>query len=102
LLRGHVRARRFTEAIALMRRWPPAWIDQGRPELVLLVGYVLYRAGLFGEALERLKPLVEESFVARHPALLYFLARAEYQSGLYAAGARDMERYLDSTRQRSR
>lgn len=101
LLCAHVRARRWAQALALLRGWPPGWLDQSGPELGLLTGYILYRAGLFGEAVERLKPLALESFVARHPVLLYFLARAEYSSGLHAAGAREMERFLAVSRRRS-
>jgi hypothetical protein len=81
-----------------MRKWPEKWIDEGGHDLELLLGYLLYKAELDDDAVDRLKPLRDDAaYVARRPAVLYYLARAEYGNGMFEPAVRNMERYLDLT-----
>jgi spermidine synthase len=90
-----VRARAWAHALMAMRKWPEKWIDEGGPDLELLLGYLLYKAELDDDAVDRLKPLIDDAaYVARRPAVLYYLARAEYGNGMFEPAVRNMERYL--------
>src|SRR5581483_954749 len=90
-----VRARAWAHALMALRKWPERWVDEGGPDLELLVGYLLYKADLADDAVDRLKPLLDDAaFVKRRPALLYYLARAEYGAGIFEASVRNMEKYL--------
>lgn len=90
-----VRARAWAHALMALRDWPEKYVDEGGPDLELLVGYLLYKVDLPSDAVDRLKPLLDEpGFLERRPALLYYLARAEYGAALFEAGVRDMERWL--------
>jgi spermidine synthase len=96
-----VRARAWAHALYAIRAWPERYVDEGGPDLELLVGYLLYKADLADDAVDRLKPLVEdEAFVARRPALLYYLARAEYGDGIFEPAVRYMERYMKAVKTR--
>jgi spermidine synthase len=93
-----VRARAWAHALMAMRSWPERYIDEGGRDLQLLLGYLMYKADLDDVACDRLKPLVDDSaFAARRPSVLYYLARAEYGTGLFEASVRNMDRYLDAT-----
>jgi hypothetical protein len=89
------RAGAYGHALLVLRDWPEHLLVEGGPDLSLLVGVLLYKAELYGEAVDRLKPLLDDpAYVARRPALYYYLARAEYGDAIYDAAARNMERFL--------
>ncbi len=91
----HVRA--WAHALMALKSWPEKYVDEGGPDLELLLGYLLYKADLADEAVDRLKPLTEEKgFLEKRPALLYYLARAEYGAAIFEPAVRNMERYLSS------
>jgi spermidine synthase len=93
-----VRARAWAHALVAFRDWPERWIDEGGLDLELLVGYLLYKADLSDDAVDRLKPLADDAaFVKRRPAVLYYLARAEYGAAMYEPAVRNMDRYLATT-----
>jgi spermidine synthase len=90
-----VRARAWAHALVALKNWPEKWIEEGGPDLQLLVGYLLYKADLPDEAVDHLKPLVDDAaYARRRPAALYYLARAEYGAALFEPAVRNMERYL--------
>jgi spermidine synthase len=90
-----VRARAWAHALMALRKWPERYIDEGGPDLELLVGYLLYKADLADDAVDRLKPLLDEpGFAQKRPALYYYLARAEYGAGIFEAAVRNMDKYL--------
>lgn len=93
----YVRAKAWAHALMAMKKWPEKWLDEGGADLNLLVGYLEYKTELDEEAVDRLKTLADDkSYVARRPSLLYYLARAEYEDGLFEASVRNMDRYLDA------
>jgi spermidine synthase len=90
-----VRARAWAHALVAMKRWPEKWVDEAGPDFSLLVGYLLYKADLPDDAVDRLKPLLDEKkWLEQRPALYYYLARAEYGDGIFEAGVRNMEKWL--------
>jgi spermidine synthase len=92
-----IRARAWAHALVAMRKWPEKWIDEGGNDLELVLGYLLYKAELDDDAVDRLKPLSDEpGYARRRPAVLYYLARAEYGNGMFEPAVRNMEKYLDA------
>ncbi len=88
---------RWAHALQAMRDWPEKWVDEGGADLQLVVGYLLYKAELEDDAVDRLKPLAADpAYVKRRPVVLYYLARSFYGEAFYEAGAREMNRYLDA------
>jgi spermidine synthase len=95
-LEDEMRRRRWAHALKAIRDWPERYVDEGGNDLQLVVGYLLYKAELEDDAVDRLKPLAaDKEYVKRRPVLLYYLARAYYGEAFYEAGAREMNRYLD-------
>jgi hypothetical protein len=89
------RVHAWAHALMALKAWPENWVDEAGDDLEYLLGYVEYKADLSDEALDRLKPLSDNpEFVARRPAVLYYLARAEYGAGIFEGGVRNMEKYL--------
>ena len=75
--------------------WPVYLLVEAGPDLSLLVGLLLYKAELYTESIDHLKRLVDDAaYVGKRPALLYYLARAEYGDAIYDAAVRNMDRFL--------
>ena len=90
-------ARRGAWAHGLMaiKDWPEKYVDEGGKDLELLIGFLLYKADMADDAVDRLKPLADDAdYVTKRPIVLYYLARAEYVDGMYEASVRNLERYL--------
>jgi spermidine synthase len=88
-------ARRYAHALQALKSWPGRWIDEGGADLELLVGFLLYKTELVDDAVDRLRPLAEDpDYVARRPALLYYLARAEYENAMPRQAVAHLARYL--------
>jgi hypothetical protein len=91
------RGRAWAHALMSMRKWPEKWIDEGGNDLNFTLGYLLYKADLDDDAVDRLKPLADDAaYIKRRPAVLYYLARAEYGNGMFEPAVRNLERYLDA------
>ncbi len=89
------RAGAYGHALIVLKEWPGYLLGEGGQDLALLIGVLLYKAELYGEAVDRLKPLLDDpSYVEKRPSLLYYLARAEYGDAIYDAAVRNMERYV--------
>ncbi len=96
------RAGAYGHALIVLKEWPGYLLGEGGQDLALLVGMLLYKAELYGESIDRLKPLLDDpAYVARRPGLLYYLARAEYGDAIYDAAVRNMERFLRTRQQPS-
>jgi hypothetical protein len=90
--------RAWGHALWALRDWPEGWVDESGSDFSLTVGYLLYKADMPDEATDRLKPLLDlKGYAEKRPALLYYLARAEYGDGIFEAAVRNMERYLTLT-----
>ena len=86
----------YAHGLLLLKDWSESMVAEAGPDFSLLVGVLLYKSSLYTEAVDRLKPLLaDDAYVRRRPALLYYLARAEYGDAIYDAAVRNMERYLD-------
>jgi hypothetical protein len=91
-----VRARAWAHALMALKGWPERYIDEGGPDVELLVGYLEYKADLCDEASDRLKPLLDvKGYAEKRPALYYYLARAEYGAAIFEAAVRNMQKWLD-------
>jgi spermidine synthase len=91
-----VRARAWAHALMALKKWPERYIDEGGPDVELLVGYLEYKADLCDEASDRLKPLLDvKGYAEKRPALYYYLARAEYGAAIFEAAVRNMQKWLD-------
>ncbi|HEY8041842.1 MAG TPA: hypothetical protein VIF15_18690, partial [Polyangiaceae bacterium] len=89
--------RKWAHALAAMRSWSGKAVDGMGPDFQLLLGYLLYKADLADQAVDRLRPLLDDdAYIKGRPALLYYLARAEYEDGQPRAGFAHMERYLET------
>ncbi len=94
-LLDELRRHRYAHALQAVARWPERQLDEAGPDVALAVGFLLYKLGLEDDALDLLKPLGQDpAAVRRRPAILYYLARSLYGDGLFAAGVREMRRYL--------
>jgi spermidine synthase len=92
-----VRAHAWAHALVALRGWPERWVDEAGPDLALLLGYVLLKADLPDEAVDKLRPLVDDAaYVKKRPALRYYLARAQYGAALFDVAVRNMTLYLSS------
>jgi len=89
-----VRGRAWAHALTAIKGWPSSWVDDAGPDFQLLLGFLLYKVDLSDEAVDKLKPLLDEKYETTRPALLYYLARAEYADGMFDAAVRNMERWL--------
>jgi spermidine synthase len=89
-----VRGKAWAHALVAIKGWPEKWFDEAGSDFQLLVGFLLYKVDLSDEAVDKLKPLLDEKYEAKRPALLYYLARAEYADGLFDAAVRNMERWI--------
>jgi hypothetical protein len=88
----------WAHALKALRDWPERWVD-ANPDLGLFLGFLLYKADpdFSDEAVDHLKPLVDDkAYLAKRPALLYYMARAEYESGIFDGAVRNMERFLEN------
>jgi hypothetical protein len=92
------RRRLWEGALVVVDGWPARYVSEGGQDLALLVGYLLYKDERWDEARGRLLPLVwDERYVARRPAVLYYLGRTEYELGHPGEGGRLLRRYLAVT-----
>jgi spermidine synthase len=92
-----MRRRRFASAFKVMEGWPETiWGRLGR-DFALLSGFLHYKAEFYGDAIGELKPLAEDAgYVARRPAVLYYLGRASFANANYGQAVSALERYIDA------
>ena len=90
-------ARRYATAYKVMENWPEdLWSGLGK-DFSMLSGFLDYKAEIYADAIEELKPLADDaSYVARRPELLYYLGRSYYASSQFLKAADALERYVRS------
>jgi spermidine synthase len=98
--RALARTRRYATAYKLLEPWPAAlWNAHLGQDFTLFAGFLDYKAGLFADAIEALKPLAgDDAFVRRRPALLYYLGRAHFSNADYTKAVTALERYVELQR----
>jgi hypothetical protein len=94
-VQAQCRAHRYATAYKVIEPWPEEiWGHLGQ-DFSLLSGFLHYKAELYGDAIDELKPLADDAaFVARRPATLYYLGRAYYANLNYTKAAAALERYV--------
>ncbi len=91
--------RRYATAYKVIEAWPAEVFGHLGKDFALVSGFLHYKAELYADAVEQLKPLAEDdSYVRRRPAVLYYLGRAHYASVTYGKAVAALERYIDLQR----
>jgi hypothetical protein len=90
-------ARRYATAYKIMEKWPEdLWAGLGN-DFTLLSGFLDYKTEFYGDAIDVLKDLAEDStYVARRPEVLYYLGRSYYANANYTKAVVALERYIRS------
>jgi spermidine synthase len=86
---------RFAHAYKVLETWPESvWGKLGQ-DAELVSGFLHYKTEFYGDAIDQLKPLSDDpAFVARRPAVLYYLGRAYYGNANYRKAVAALERYI--------
>src|SRR6266540_970439 len=90
-------ARRYATAYKIIEKWPEdLWAGLGN-DFTLLSGFLDYKTEFYGDAIDVLKDLAEDStYVARRPEVLYYLGRSYYANANYTKAVVALERYIRS------
>jgi spermidine synthase len=91
--------RRYATAYKILEAWPEELFGRLGKDFALLSGFLHYKAELYADAVEQLKPLAEDpTFTRKRPAVLYYLGRAHYASVTYGKAISALEKYVDLQR----
>ena len=83
----------------MLEAWPEELWGRLGQDFALVSGFLHYKAELYADAVEQLKPLADDVTYARQrPAVLYYLGRAHYASVTYGKAVAALERYIDAQR----
>ena len=79
----------------MLETWPESvWGKLGK-DFALLSGFLHYKTEFYGDAIDELKPLADDpAYVARRPAVLYYLGRAYFANANYGKAVATLERYI--------
>lgn len=75
---------RYAYAFKILEKWPQeVWGKLGK-DFALLSGFLDYKTEFYGDAIDELGPLAADAtFVAKRPAVLYYLGRSYYANANY-------------------
>jgi spermidine synthase len=91
--------RRYATAYKVLEAWPEEVFGHLGKDFALVSGFLHYKAELYADAVEQLKPLAEDqAYTRKRPAVLYYLGRAHYASVTYGKAVTALERYIDLQR----
>jgi spermidine synthase len=91
-----VGARKYASAFKILEEWPEATWGTLGPDMTLLWGFLYYKTAFYGDAVDELRGLSEDAaYVARRPALLYYLGRSYFANASYGKAMAALERYAD-------
>jgi spermidine synthase len=92
-----IAAHRYATAYKVLEAWPEElWGHLGQ-DFALLSGFIHYKAELYADAVEQLKPLAHDvTYARRRPAASYYLGRAHYASVTYGKAVAALERYIEA------
>jgi tetratricopeptide (TPR) repeat protein len=86
----------YRAALDLIEAWPETFEKKAGSDFHLLWGYLVYKCGDFHTAVKILEPLLlNDQFVKRRPALLYYLGRAYYGDADFAKSVEILEKWIE-------
>jgi hypothetical protein len=88
---------KYATAFKVVEKWPErVWGKLGH-DFALVSGFLDYKTEYYGDAIDELKPLADDAaFVARRPAVLYYLGRSYFANANYGKAVTALERYVDA------
>jgi len=103
MVEERVKARAYRSALDLIEEWPEAYQEKAGSDFQLLWGYLLYKGKDFHAAVNVLNPLsVDDKFVKRRPAVLYYLGRALYGNADFARSLTVLDQWVEQRRRAGR
>ncbi len=92
-----VRGRRYATAYKIIEKWPEHIWEKLGQDFALLSGFLDYKAEFNGDAIAELKKLADDPvYVARRPAVLYYLGRAHFADVAHNKAVLALERYIQA------
>jgi spermidine synthase len=88
---------KYASAYKLLESWPEeTWGSKLGLDFALLTGFLDYKAEFYGDAVDELKPLADQTdYVRKRPELLYYLGRAYYANANCVKAIAALERYIE-------
>ena len=92
-----VEKNKYASAYKTIEDWPEeTWGGKLGRDFAMLTGFLDYKAEFYGDAVDELKPLADDTeFVKRRPELLYYLGRAYYANASSAKAVGALERFIE-------
>ncbi len=95
IIEQRIKEKMYRSALDLIESWPEEVCEQAGTDFNLLWGFVVYKCGDFHTAVNILEPLLEDkAFVARRPALLYYLGRTFYGNADFQKSIQTFEKWI--------
>ncbi|MBN2575647.1 MAG: fused MFS/spermidine synthase [Deltaproteobacteria bacterium] len=97
---AQVEKNKYASAFKVIEDWPEeTWGAKLGKDFALLTGFLDYKAEFYGDAIDELKPLADDTdFVRRRPELLYYLGRSYFANANCAKAVAALERYIPAQR----
>lgn len=94
-----VSRQKYASAYKVLEPWPAElWGKLGK-DFTLLAGFLSYKTEFYGDAIDELSTLAtDEAYVARRPAVLYYLGRSFFANANYGKAIATLERYVTAQR----
>jgi spermidine synthase len=94
---AHYNAHRYVTGYKVLEAWPEdLWAGLGK-DFSLLTGFLDYKAEIYADAIDELKALADDAtYVARRPAVLYYLGRCYYAAAQFTKAVDALERFIRS------
>jgi hypothetical protein len=94
---AQVEKNKYASAFKIIEDWPEqTWGGKLGKDFSLLTGFLDYKAEFYGDAVDELKPLADDSaYAAKRPELLYYLGRSYFANASCAKAVAALERYID-------
>ena len=103
MVEERMRASSYRAALDLIEQWPEEYQEKAGADFQLLWGYLVYKCKDFHTAVNVLEPLyVDQDFIKRRPALLYYLGRAFYGNADFAKSLEALDGWIDDRVRRNR
>ena len=89
---------KYASAFKIVEDWPEeTWGGRLGKDFSLLTGFLDYKAEFYGDAIDELKPLADNTeYVRRRPELLYYIGRSYFANANCAKAVAALERYIEA------